>query len=134
MKITEPKTPYAKRYDPMEDDEEMRTLEAKDLVVDELDRKKEGRKKESEIPGLDIGEPEVVGGEGEGEERGRILRDRDEEGEGGEGRRSGSEGKGVSVREPAGEVGEHEGDKRHEEFEKMRKRHYEMRGVKGMLG
>lgn len=143
MKITEPKTPYAQRYDPMEDEDEMRTLEAKDLVVDELDKKKEGRRKESDIPGLDIGEPEeriesaFAGEEGVGgrDDRGRVMREEGDE-DGLDAKRSGSEngGKGVSVREPAGEVGEHEGDKRHEEFEEMRKRHYEMRGVKGMLG
>lgn len=43
MKIDEPKTPYAKRYDPEEDDDEMRTLDAQDLQVDELDKLREGR-------------------------------------------------------------------------------------------
>ena len=38
----------------------------------------------------------------------------------------------VQVDESAGQG--HEGDVRHRDFEEMRKRHYEMSGVKGMLG
>ena len=39
MKIDEPKTPYAKHYDPAEDDAEISALNAQDLNVDELDMK-----------------------------------------------------------------------------------------------
>lgn len=40
MKIDEPKTPYAKHYDPAEDEEEIRALDANDIMVDELDLEK----------------------------------------------------------------------------------------------
>ena len=153
MKITEPKTPYAQRYEPsLEDEEELRTLDAGDLMVDELDKAKSesagggarastrGRQpRESDIPGLDIGEPEEQGGFGGEAGRGgedRIMIDGGESEiiGGGAMKRSGSlKGeKTVQVDESAGQG--HEGDVRHRDFEEMRKRHYEMSGVKGMLG
>ena len=134
MKITEPKTPYAPRYDPGADEEEMRTLDAQSLNVDELDKKKEGRRKESDIPGLDIGEPEEqVDAMGGMDDRGRVL----EGGEGSAGMKrseSGGSNKEKSVQVDEEDAKEHEGDRRHRDFEEMRKRHYEMRGVKGILG
>ena len=130
MKIDEPKTPYAKHYDPAEDADEMRTLDAGDLVVDELD-KKQGRGKEDDIPGLELGEPEEAVPEHEFNEDGRIMR-------------SGSvraESKSVVV-DPSVEEGGHgeeaswstEEKEKHRRFEERRKRHYEMKDVKGLLG
>jgi protein phosphatase inhibitor 2 len=62
MKIDEPKTPYAKHYDPAEDEDELRILDAQDIMVDELDMihspGNRSRAKEDDIPGLSLGEPE----------------------------------------------------------------------------
>jgi protein phosphatase inhibitor 2 len=131
MKIDEPKTPYAKHYDPAEDEDEMRTLDAGDLVVDELDRKK-GRSREDEIPGLELGEPEEAVPAHESNEEGRIVRSGSLKGE----------SKSVVV-DDSGEDGVHDGEmaswskeerEKHRRFEERRKRHYEMKNIKGMLG
>ena len=134
MKINEPKTPYAKRYEPSEDEEEMRTLDAEELVVDELDRV-EGvgasggerssfrtTTRDSEIPGLTLGEPEIPS-EAVPDQRGRIHRS------------SSAKGEKQVVMETSGaeDDGEHDGTVRHKEFEEMRKKHYEMGDVKGLL-
>lgn len=127
MKIDEPKTPYAKRYEPSEDEEELRTLDAQELVVDELDRVREGGRsrqaKDAEIPGLDIGEPEEDVSFVAKDEGGRIERSGSVKGE-----------KSVVVEGEAPDGKGHDGTVRHRDFEEMRKRHYEMAGVKGMLG
>ena len=54
MKITEPKTPYTRRYDPAEDpsDDEMEAMQLD--AVSEDDHTMKGI---NDIPGLDIGEP-----------------------------------------------------------------------------
>jgi len=131
MKIDEPKTPYAKHYDPAEDEDEMRTLDAGDLVVDELDRKK-GRSRVDEIPGLELGEPEEAVPEHEFNEEGRIVRSASVKGE----------SKSVVV-DDSGDDGVHDGDmaswskeerEKHRRFEERRKRHYEMKNIKGILG
>ncbi len=124
MKINEPKTPYAKRYEPEEDEEEVRTLDAEELVVDELDRVDGGRARtrDSEIPGLTLGEPEISS-EALPDQRGRILRSSSVKGE-----------KQVVVDASGEDDREHDGTVRHKEFEEMRKKHYEMKDVKGLLG
>lgn len=129
MKINEPKTPYAKRYEPGEDEDEVRTLDAEELVVDELDRVSAGggrsRTRDSEIPGLNLGDPEIPS-EALPDERDRIQRSSSVKGE-----------KQVVVDASAGgehDDGEHDGMVRHREFEEMRKKHYEMKDVKGLLG
>ncbi|KAI9822462.1 MAG: hypothetical protein M1827_000181 [Pycnora praestabilis] len=133
MKIDEPKTPYAQHYDPGEDDAEMRTLDADDLVVDELDRVG-GRTtgtKDDEIPGLELGEPEEAipenGGDGTRSRSGSTKGEKQvmvdpliDDGMGGHG-------------EPTFGESPEEREK-HRKFEELRKRHYEMRDVKGLLG
>ncbi|OQO14022.1 hypothetical protein B0A48_00897 [Cryoendolithus antarcticus] len=124
MKIDEPKTPYARQYDPSTDEAELSRLDAENLNVDELDmsRSTPGRR-ESEIPGLDIGEPEMEGlsrKESEGE-RSVVLQA--EGGEGDEGHH-GEDEEGMTGEELV----------KHRRFEEMRKRHYEMRNVKNLLG
>ena len=165
MKIDEPKTPYARRYEPSEEDEEeLRVLDARDVCVDELEmgrnkdrqqqqqqQQKRGRQpRESEIPGLDIGEPEELGGGaggggyfvgggeggngGEGRSRIVVTPQGGEIVDGGAMKRSGSLKGEKSVQVDEDAARRHEGEVRHRDFEEMRKRHYEMRGVKGMLG
>jgi protein phosphatase inhibitor 2 len=60
QKITEPKTPYQfGDQGAMEEDEEDVAIDPRYVNVDEVDMKKAGRKnRESEIPGLELGEPE----------------------------------------------------------------------------
>ena len=142
MKINEPKTPYAKRYEPEEDEEEMRTLDAQDLKVDELDQVREGRRsREAEIPGLDIGEPEEDLTLTSSIEDDRIDRTRSASGSG-ERSGSGSLGRSGSVKgeksvvvdDEAPDGKGHDGNIRHKDFEEMRKKHYEMKDIKGLLG
>ena len=145
MKIDEPKTPYAKRYEPEEDEEELRTLDAQELKVDELDKAREGRRArrtmEAEIPGLDIGEPEEDVSSIGGVEDDRIERVRSSSASA---ERSGSSSfarsgsvkgeKSVVVDDEAPDGKGHDGNVRHKDFEEMRKKHYEMKDVKGLLG
>lgn len=133
MKIDEPKTPYAKKYDPSEDEEtEVRTLDMDDLVVDELDKVNgsTSRTKEDEIPGLELGEPEEAVPD-QMEDDGRLVRTASQRGE-----------KQVVV-DPVTDDGlgghgegplSREEREKHRKFEELRKRHYEMSDVKGLLG
>lgn len=71
MKITEPKTPYEHARDLSEDDErELAQAEDEDVAidpryvdVDELDKQKRAKRggRESDIPGLELGDPEELG-------------------------------------------------------------------------
>ena len=129
MKIDEPKTPYAKRYDPTEDEDELRTLDAEELMVDELDQareqKRERRTRESDIPGLELGEPEEaipanMQRSNSGREKQVVV---DPEPNGVDGHGHGE----------LGNLSKEEAEK-HRRFEERRKRHYEMKDVKGLLG
>ena len=127
MKITEPKTPYAKQYDPAEDDdlEDTEMLNADELKVDELDdivKKRTART--DDIPDFDLGEPEI-GAAGkpttpEGEKR--VIVEPDAHGED-----MGHHGEEWLHMTP-------EEQEKHRKFEEMRKKHYEMKNVKGLLG
>lgn len=121
MKIDEPKTPYAKQYDPAEDEEEIEMIDADELMVDELDKARGARRqsgdrsKEDDIPGLSLGEPEEAIPEkefGDGEPKKRAVHV------------NGEEHVGLSAEE----------QEKHRKFEEMRKKHYEMKNVANMLG
>ena len=126
MKIDEPKTPYAKHYDPSEDDAEISAIKAQDLNVDELDMKPKPsnkNKRESDIPGLDIGEPELKPAERRDSDADRKVELNQD-----------------SMDIDGGHHGEGEGDmsteelEKHKHFEEMRKKHYEMKNIKDLLG
>lgn len=158
MRIDEPKTPYVNRYEPSDDEDgEARILDAQDLVVDELDKAKaaqeenaesapqtggqrRGRRqpRESEIPDLDIGEAEEdvnmttdsgrldeseVPGQSPQMPESAMKRSGSVKGE-----------KTVQVDDEAPDGKGHDGTERHRDFEELRKRHYEMKDIKGLLG
>ncbi len=141
MKITEPKTPYQHGdQGAMEEDEEEEdvAIDPRYVNVDEFDlaKNKSMRKpRESEIPGLDIGEPEDEFAQEPGQENARVLRSG-----------SGSLSRGSSNEKHVSVSGDDEGfqegvgmptreeQEKHRHFEEQRKKHYEMRDVKGMLG
>ncbi|KAF2220614.1 hypothetical protein BDZ85DRAFT_275649 [Elsinoe ampelina] len=124
MKIDEPKTPYAGQYDPEEDDEDMPAIDPSDIAVDELEtHKRKKQTKTDEIPGLDLGEPEMEGLErppSEGERR--VILDPDHMDV--DGARHGEVPDSVPTEEK----------EKHRKFEEMRKKHYEMKNVKNLLG
>ncbi|KEF54539.1 uncharacterized protein A1O9_09706 [Exophiala aquamarina CBS 119918] len=137
MKITEPKTPF--QYgDAMEEDEEDVAIDPRYVNVDEVDlarNKSEKKARESDIPGLELGEPEEDFGTGAGPEDNRIVRSTSLS-------RENSKEKHVSVSEggPGAEFGEQVGmptneeQQKHREFEEHRKKHYEMKDIKSLLG
>lgn len=125
MKINEPKTPFAKHYDPAEDEEEIRRLEAEERAgiqrTPSKSKAKFLRTREEDIPDIELGEPE----------QSRINRPlqspkqvivKDTEGY--------FDQPGEDVEEE--EVEEDEEEK-HRKFMEMRKRHYEMKAVKDLL-
>ncbi|XMA09883.1 hypothetical protein WAI453_002674 [Rhynchosporium graminicola] len=123
MKIDEPKTPYAKQYDPTEDEDEIRTIDADEIMVDELDKARAGvspgksaKAKEDDIPGLSLGEPE--------EDIPESHHELDEHGHKKAVHVRGEEHVGLSAEE----------QEKHRKFEEMRKRHYEMKNVANLLG
>lgn len=134
MKINEPKTPYAKHYDPAEDEEEIRTLDADDIVVDELDKvqgssthsPQSRRAKDDEIPGLSLGEPEEAVPD---VDRDRNLQMRDAE----EKKVHVAGGGDVGGDAEVGQMTEEE-RRKHERFEILRRKHYDMANVAGLLG
>jgi hypothetical protein len=123
MKIDEPKTPYAKQYNPAEDEEEIEAINASEVVVDELDqvRGKKAPPKDADIPDIDIGDAEMPPVEHartpESERRVMVEPDQDE---------------GFHGEAPPDLPAEER--EKHAKFEQARKRHYEMKNVKNLLG
>ncbi|CAG9979686.1 unnamed protein product [Clonostachys byssicola] len=122
MKITEPKTPYAKHYDPAEDPSD------EDEAIDYMEgprrqRKGPGAAVEDDIPGLSLGEPE------------------EEVPEAASASSPSSSNKTVHVDEES-VTSEHpdlvglspEEREKHRQFEEARKKHYEMKNVAQLLG
>lgn len=126
MKIDEPKTPWVPAYDPnhdVDDDDDATgsTLDARGLVVDELD--KVGKPKvprDSDIPHLELGDPEEDEDNDENTSAGRVTR-KDSVGD-----------RHVVVENCPQAEGEKSPDK-HREFEERRRKHYEMKNVKNLL-
>ncbi|OLN89052.1 Protein phosphatase inhibitor 2 [Colletotrichum chlorophyti] len=122
MKITEPKTPYAKHYDPAEDpsdDEEMQDsdIERKPRTA------RVGPSVEDDIPVMSLGEPEEAVPESESSKEKAL--------------------KAVHVDETASSHGGDDDDlaglspeerEKHRRFEQLRKKHYEMKDVAHLLG
>jgi len=149
MKIEEPKTPWAPHYDPVRDEENEGDLEAQtkghmldvqDLVVDELDKNdsvstKVNATRDRDIPDLELGEPEEdVTMRDTAGDMNRITRERSLSGSGGE--------KHVMVDNDSvagGSESDHlmtteETREKHKQFEERRKKHYEMKNIKDLLG
>ena len=135
MKINEPKTPYAKRYDPAEDEAEIQILDAEVLIVDELDgpikgsapsppwvgKGKHHATREEDIPGLELGEPEEsIARNSHTSPKQVIVIDDEETGHHPNGENGGSETP--------------EEEAKHKKFAELRKKHYEMKEVKELLG
>ncbi|EXJ93464.1 hypothetical protein A1O1_01856 [Capronia coronata CBS 617.96] len=137
MKITEPKTPY--QYgDVMEDDDEEEdvAIDPRFVNVDEVDLAKGKHKKhrESDIPGLELGEPEEEYSPTALTEDDRIVREQSLSREGSKEKHvSVSEGSDDRVAEQVG-MPTREDQEKHRQFEERRKRHYEMREIKNLLG
>ncbi|KAI0376496.1 hypothetical protein F5Y04DRAFT_208957 [Hypomontagnella monticulosa] len=111
MKITEPKTPYARHYEPSEDDED------EEMLLDGENSRKE------EIPGLSLGEPEE-----------EIPED-----EFGPGRKQSKVHVNDEDATPLHDAEEYLGmtpeeREKHRKFEALRKKHYEMKDVAKFLG
>jgi protein phosphatase inhibitor 2 len=124
MKIDEPKTPFVKDYDSREDDAEIEMLNAEELNVDELDSKHRTRKQKIEdIPEFDLGEPEQNAPHQAHtpESEKRVMVEPDVEGD------EGHHGEEYLRMTP-------EEQEKHRKFEMMRKKHYEMKNVKDLLG
>lgn len=120
MKIDEPKTPYAKQYDPAEDEDEVEMLDARELNVDELDSKPKRPKRVEDIPEFDLGEPELRARHESQtpESEKRVLVDPEED-------------KGYHGELPPNATQEEK--EKHRKFEELRKKHYEMKNVKDLL-
>ncbi|OJI88295.1 hypothetical protein ASPTUDRAFT_196624 [Aspergillus tubingensis CBS 134.48] len=144
MKIDEPKTPYAPRYDPAEDEDELAgeesLIDAQEVVVDELDKTKKAHKKaiaEDDIPELELGEAEEYGGDAHMGDADRIVRERSLSNDShrggkhvvvGAGELNGETESGGDTLMTAGEA-----EAKHRQFEQHRKKHYEMRNIKELL-
>jgi protein phosphatase inhibitor 2 len=130
MKIDEPKTPYVGRYDP-DEDEASSSINPDDLMVDELDKAQvlEGdgsnnrKPREVDIPDLDLGEPEQDTLERRhSDSEKRVMVDPDQ-----------MDIDGARHGETPENIPQEEREK-HEKFENMRKKHYEMHNIKNLLG
>lgn len=150
MKITEPKTPYARHYDPAadpsddDDDEDMGGLGGADL--DRIDgvAGPGGRRKrassglgaaEDDIPGLMLGEPEAAVPEEAEAGAGAVRRSRSVHVDNGVDGVGGVGGGGAGLHDADELAGlSPEEREKHRRFEELRKKHYEMKNVAKFLG
>jgi len=123
MKIDEPKTPFAKGYDPTEDEAELRMLDVEDIIVDELEaRPKRKVTPDVNIPDLDLGEPsaapKLTRKESQSSKQVVVVQEDDDE-----------------THHVSGDDPEtSEDEEKHKKFEELRKKHYEMKNVANLLG
>ncbi|KAM0328844.1 hypothetical protein ACHAQA_005260 [Verticillium albo-atrum] len=128
MKITEPKTPYAKHYDPLEDpSDEDEIMEGAGPGLDAASgsgRRKAHRRAagEDDIPDMSLGEPEEAVPESESNKEKQLKVHVDETSDSG----------GHGEDELAGLSPEER--EKHRRFEALRKKHYEMKDVAHLLG
>ncbi|KAL2190615.1 hypothetical protein L209DRAFT_906 [Thermothelomyces heterothallicus CBS 203.75] len=134
MKINEPKTPYAKHYDPSEDpsdedddDDDMDKVDGAPHPTGEqrrsqTQRRRHGAPSDDEIPRLSLGEPEEEVPEPSSPPRPRAVHV-DSKGSGHD-----TDGEEYLVGLSAEER------EKHRRFEEMRKKHYEMKNVAALLG
>merc|ERR1711964_376566 len=111
MKIDEPKTPYAKQYDPTEDEEELHMIDTDEIMVDELDKARAGISPGKAAKATEEDVPEQ-------------HHDLDENGQKKAVHVRGEEHVGLSAEE----------QEKHRQFELMRKKHYETKNVANLLG
>lgn len=130
MKIDEPKTPYAKHYDPAEDpsDEDEDEGSAAHHALSRNDAHDNARKTsrprhDDEIPGLSLGEPE----EAVPEAAQGIPRSASE-------KSVHVDDDSVSLSAEAAGLLSPEEREKHRQFEALRKKHYEMKNVAQLLG
>lgn len=128
MKITEPKTPYAKHYDPAEhpsDDEDVE-MEGSGLGAGQGGPESRPRAAvEDDIPAMSLGEPEEAVPESESGKEKQLKVHVDE--------RSSVDGGHHGEEEELVGLSPEEREK-HRRFEEMRKKHYEMKNVAHLLG
>ena len=123
MKIDEPKTPYAKHYDPAEDPSDDDDIDPMDTAGARIAKGKgKSGGGEDEIPGLSLGEPEEAVPEGGFTKRSSKVHVDEDAGVGHDGDNDETAGMTPEERE------------KHHRFEQLRKKHYEMRGVADLLG
>lgn len=132
MKITEPKTPYAKHYDPAEDPSDVEE-DGDKIDLNRVDAALGGPA--GDIPAMSLGEPEeAVPEHGFGASRARKSKKGPRSGravhvdDSGSGRESGVDDDDNMVGMSAEER------EKHRRFEEMRKKHYEMKNVAHLLG
>jgi protein phosphatase inhibitor 2 len=137
MKITEPKTPYEHARDLPEEDEEEEdvAIDPRYVDVDELDKQKRATKggRGSDIPGLELGDPEELGNARTQGDDLRIVRGGSLSREGSTGSREKHVNVAAEGETPVGMPTREELEK-HKKFEEHRKKHYEMSNIKGLLG
>lgn len=121
MKITEPKTPYAKHYDPAEDPSD----DDEDYLSGGPSKRQNTRPgREDDIPGLSLGEPEETFPEDQTSPSPRSEKSVHVEDESHAGHDAEDELAGMSPEER----------EKHHKFEQLRKKHYEMKNVAQLLG
>lgn len=122
MKITEPKTPYAKHYDPAEDPSD----DDEDPMADSSHSRQAPRPgHEDDIPGLSLGEPEEAIPEEAASAPSPARSEKSVHVD--------DESIGHNPDEELAGLSPEEREK-HRKFEQLRKRHYEMKNVAQLLG
>ncbi|KAG6006948.1 hypothetical protein E4U21_006567 [Claviceps maximensis] len=121
MKITEPKTPYAKHYDPSEDPSDDENY----LEGDGSVRQAAGGRGEDDIPGLSLGDPEEEIAEAEVSKNTRQPSEKSVHVD--------DEIIAASVEDELAGLSPEEREK-HRKFEVARKKHYDMHNVAQLLG